>query len=99
SNVIGISQSSIDWHVQTKGVLDDTQSHFTAERHQRFRVKLHAADRQGLVFDRHRDAVLGGRGDFEHFGHAVALDIERVIAADYDFIGQIVHQPSAAHLN
>ena len=47
-------------------------------------MKLHAADWQGLVFDRHRDAVLGGRGDLQNFGHAVALDIERVIAADHD---------------
>src|SRR5881397_3590166 len=39
-------------------VLHDAQAHLAAERHQRFRVKLHPADRQGLVLDCHRNAVL-----------------------------------------
>src|SRR3954447_22852049 len=67
-------------------VLDDTQPYLAAERHQRFRMKLHAAHRQSLVLDRHGDAVLGACGDRQHIGHAVALDVERVVAADYDLV-------------
>src|ERR1700704_4505257 len=36
---------SIRQHMKPERVLDDAQAHFAAERHQRFRVKLHAADR------------------------------------------------------
>src|SRR4051812_16571386 len=67
-------------------VLDDTQPYLAAERHQRFRMKLHAPHRQSLVLDRHGDAVLGACGDRQHIGHAVALDVERVVAADYDLV-------------
>ncbi|GCC48391.1 hypothetical protein chiPu_0032805, partial [Chiloscyllium punctatum] len=62
-------------------------------------MELHAADRQGLVLDHHRDAVFGGRGHRQHLGHAVTLDIERVVAADHDLVRQIMHQPAAAHLH
>src|SRR3954452_7381448 len=84
---------------EPKGILHDPQAHFPAERHQRFRVKLNAADRQGLVLYSHRDAILGTRRHGEHIGHAVALDIERMVAADHDFIRQVLHQPPAPHLN
>src|SRR3954468_16761689 len=67
-------------------VLADTQPYLAAERHQRFRMKLHAPHRQSLVLDRHGDAVLGACGDRQHIGHAVALDVERVVAADYDLV-------------
>src|SRR3981189_2966120 len=91
--------SSIDRHAKPERVLHDPQTHLAAKRHQRFRVELHAADRQGLVLDRHRDAVLGARGHIEHIGHAVALDIERMVTADHNLIGQVLHQPPAPHLN
>src|SRR5712664_2592049 len=91
--------SSIDRHAKSERVLYNPQTHFAAQRHQRFRVELHAADRQGLVLDRHRDAVLGARGHIEHIGHAVALDIERMVTADHNLIGQVLHQPPAPHLN
>src|SRR3954469_9317428 len=80
-------------------VLDDTQPYLAAERHQRFRMKLHATHRQSLVLDRHGDAVLGACGDRQHIGHAVALDVERVVAADYDLVRQVLHQPAAPHLH
>src|ERR1700683_4664639 len=70
------SPSIVSRHAEPERILHDPQADLAAERHQRFRVKLHAADRQGLVLDRHRDAVLGARGDTEHLRHAVALDIE-----------------------
>src|ERR1700749_3734550 len=102
SNVIGFSFRSLSpspssnaifnsLYTEPECVLDDAQADLAAERHQRFRVKLHAADRQGLVLDRHRDPILGTRRDLEHIGHAVALDIERMIAADHDLIGQVLH--------
>src|SRR5450756_3118142 len=74
---------SISPHTQPERVLHDAQADLAAERHQRFRMKLHAADRQALVLDRHGDAVLGACGYAEHVGHAVALDIERMVAADH----------------
>src|ERR1700738_4097604 len=49
---------SIRRHMKPERVFDDAEAHLAAERHQRFRVKLHAADRQGLVLDHHRHAVL-----------------------------------------
>src|SRR6202012_3889247 len=108
SNVIGFSFRSLSpssiaifnsLHPEPERILDDAQADLASKRHQRFRVKLHAANRQGLVLDRHRDAVLGAGRDLEHFGHAVALDIERMITADHDFIGQVLHQPPAADLD
>ena len=79
--------SSLISHAKPEGILDDTEAHLAAKRHQRFRMELHATDGQGLVLDRHRDAVLGTRGHRQHLGHAIALDIERMIAADHDLIG------------
>src|ERR1700739_1244151 len=108
SNVIGFSFRSLSpssnaifnsLYTEPERVLNDAQADLAAERHQRFRVKLHAADRQDLVLDRHRDALLGTRRDLEHIGHAVALDIKRMIAADHDFIGQVLHQPPATDLD
>src|ERR1700676_2235081 len=49
-------------HTEPECIFHDAQADLAAERHQRFRMKLHAADRQGLVFDRHGNAVLGARG-------------------------------------
>src|ERR1700761_5199273 len=92
-----IRPPSID--VQPERILHDPQTDLAAKRHQRFRVKLHATDRQRLVLDRHRDAVLGRGGDVEHSGHGVALDIERVIATDHDLVRQALHQPSAPDLH
>src|SRR6202166_1669748 len=105
SKFIGVSFRScsqslvIDGNAKPECVLDDAQADLAAERHQRFRVKLHAADRQGLVLDRHGDAVLGARGHAKHLGYAVALDIERMIAADHDLLGQVLHQPPAPYLD
>src|SRR3954469_2280553 len=55
--------------LQPERILHDPQAHLAAQRHQRLRVKLYAADRQRPVLDRHGDAVLGRRGDIEHVGH------------------------------
>src|SRR4051812_33040206 len=52
-------------------VLHDAQPHFTAQRHQRFRVELHAADRQRLVLDRHGDAIVGTSGYHKRIGDVV----------------------------
>ena len=38
-------------------------------------MELDSANRQGLVLDCDRHAVLGGRGDRQHLGHAVAFDV------------------------
>src|ERR1700744_5912367 len=96
---LNFALAHISRHAEPECVLDDTQADLAAERHQRFRMELNAADRQRLVLDRHCDAVLGTRRDRKHVRHAVALDIERMITADHDFIGQVLHQSPAADLD
>jgi len=60
---------------------------------------LYATDRQRLVLDRHCNPVLGARGDVEHVWYTVALDEQRMIAADHDLIRQASHQAPAPHLH
>ena len=61
------------------------------------RMKLHAADRQGLVLDRHRHTVLGTRPSPEHVGHAVALDADDDSGRSISWA--VPHQPPAPHLD
>src|SRR5581483_464575 len=72
---------SIRGPAEPKGIFHDPQADLAAQRHQRLRMELHPADRQALVLDCHRDPVLGTGGHGEHLRHAVAGDIERVVAA------------------
>ena len=53
---------------QPKRILDDAQADFAAERHQRFRMKLHAADRQRPMLERHWHAIIGGCRHLQHVG-------------------------------
>src|SRR4029078_7305166 len=90
-----LSQSSSVAGIQPERILDDPQAYLATKRHQRLRMELPAADRERLVLDRHGDAVFGRRGDGEHIGHAVALDKERVVAADHDLVRQVLPHASA----
>ena len=54
------------------------------ERHDRFRVKLHALDRAVPVTHRHDLAVRRPRCDLERFGARALVDDERVIAGRFE---------------
>src|SRR6516164_9597646 len=94
-----IKSPSINRYVKPERILDDPQAHVTRQRHQRLRVKLHAANWQRLVLDCHCDPVIGAGGDVEHVGHAIALDEQRMIAADHNLVRQAPHQPPTPHLH
>src|SRR3569623_713499 len=99
SSAMLMDASAISLLPQPEGVFHDLQPDIAFQRHQRFRMELHAADRQRLVFNRHRNAVLRARGDGEHFRHRLRPDEQRMIAADGQLIRQIALQGAAAILN